>query len=350
MKTILAIDLGKRNSVFCKLDTSSLKIEYSTVKTDPERFHDIFADLDSENSIVLFEVGTQAGWLSDMLRAMQLDFKIANVNHPAWKWTNNQNKSDKTDAHRLAMMYHHGFFPEVYIPEKAVRQKRSLIYYRQKTVNRMTQIKNSIRALLCTVAIDLPIGKSCWTKKHVKEIQQMALAFDKINDPCDLWRGQLQMELTQLGALQECLDSTTKKLDDLNKQKQSVELLETIPGVGPRTAEAIVAIIDDPHRFKSCRQISNYVGFTPRRYQSGTMDRTGRISKRGNPLLRALLVQASWAALRFDWAKEIYLRVCRGSTKRRKIAIIAVARHLLMRCWAMLRDNKPWQYKTQNAA
>ncbi|HEG44299.1 MAG TPA: hypothetical protein ENH94_09645 [Phycisphaerales bacterium] len=64
MKTILAIDLGKRNSVFCKLDTSSLKIEYSTVKTNPERFHDIFADLDSESSIVLFEVGTQAGWLS----------------------------------------------------------------------------------------------------------------------------------------------------------------------------------------------------------------------------------------------------------------------------------------------
>ena len=62
MNTILAIDLGKRKSVFCKLDTSSLKPEYSTVKTTPEKFHDIFADLDSDNSIVLFEVGSQAGW------------------------------------------------------------------------------------------------------------------------------------------------------------------------------------------------------------------------------------------------------------------------------------------------
>ena len=126
MKTILAIDLGKRNSVFCKLDTSSLKIEYSTVRTAPERFHDIFADLDSESSIVLFELGNRAGWLSDMLRAMQLEFKIANVNHSAWKWTNNQNKSDKTDAHRMAMMYHHGFFPEVYIPEKAVSRSLAI--------------------------------------------------------------------------------------------------------------------------------------------------------------------------------------------------------------------------------
>ena len=146
MKTILAIDLGKRNSVFCKLDTSSLKPEYCTVKTDPQKFHDIFIELEIESSIVLFEVGTQAGRLSDMLRAIRLEFKVANVNHSAWKWTNNQNKSDKTDAHRLAMMYHHGFFPEVYIPQKSVRQKRSLIYYRQKIVNRMTQVKNGIRA------------------------------------------------------------------------------------------------------------------------------------------------------------------------------------------------------------
>jgi transposase len=349
MKTILAIDLGKRNSVFCRLNTSSLKPEYFTTKTAPQKFHDIFIELDSESSIVLFEVGTQAGWLSDMLRAMRIEFKVANVNHSAWKWTNNQNKSDKTDAHRLAMMYHHGFFPEVYIPEKPVRQKRSLIYYRQKVVNRMTQVKNSIRALMTTVAIDLPTGKNCWTKKYHKQLEQLAFSFDSIDDPCDLWRGQLHTELQQLYALQTCLDKTTTKLDELNKKKQSIKLLETVPGIGPRTAEAIVAIIDDPNRFKSCRQVSNYAGFTPRRYQSGQMERSGRISKRGNPLLRALLVQASWAALRFNWAKHIYKRVCRGSAKRRKIAIIAVARHLLMRCWAMLRDNKPWQYKMQAA-
>jgi len=347
MKTILAIDLGKRKSVFCKLDTSSLKPEYSTVKTVPEKFHDIFADLDSKNSIVLFEVGTQAGWLSDMLRAMGLDFKVANVNHSAWKWTNNTNKSDKADALRLAMMYQQGFFPEVHIPVKVVRQKRSLIYYRQKIVNRMTSVKNSIRALMTTVAVDLPIGKSCWTKKQIKEIGLLALPLDQVDDPCELWRGQLYMELQQLDVLRNCLDKTDKQLDEIGNTEKQVKLLQTVPGVGPRTSEAIAAVIDVPGRFKSCRQICNYVGFTPRRYQSGTMDRTGRISKRGNPHLRMLLVQASWTALKYDWAKQIYMRVCRGSTKRRKIAIIAVARHMLMRCWAMLRDGKVWQYKAQ---
>ena len=349
MKNILAIDLGKHKSVVCKLDTGSLKPHYSTVKTDPETFHDIFTDLDGNQSMVLFEVGSQAGWLADLLRAMELNFKVANVNHSAWKWANNPNKSDKTDAHRLAMMYHHGFFPEVHIPVKAVRQKRSLIYYRQKIVSRMTQVKNSIRALMTTVAIDLPKGKNCWTQKQIKKIEQMALPLDQIEDPCHFWRGQLHMELEQLNALERCLDKTSKQLDKMGDQEKQVQLLQTVPGVGPRTSEAIVAVIDDPHRFTSCRQVCSYVGFTPRRYQSGTMDRTGRISKRGNPLLRMLLVQASWAALRYDWARQIYVRICRGSAKRRKIAIIAVARHLLMRCWAMLRDNKAWQYKIEPA-
>lgn len=350
MKTILAIDLGKRNSVFCKLDTSSLKPEYSTVKTTPEKFHDIFADLDSGNSIVLFEVGSQAGWLSDMLRAMRLEFKVANVNHPAWKWTSNQNKSDKADALRLAMMYQQGFFPEVYIPVKAVRQKRSLIYYRQKLVTRITGIKNSIRALLTTVAIDLPIGRSCWTIKYIKEIGQLAVPLDEVEDPCEFWRGQLYMELQHLIALQKSLDKTDKQLDEIGNREKQIRLLQTVPGVGPRTSEAIVAVLDDPHRFKSCRQVCNYVGFTPRRYQSGEMDRTGRISKRGNPHLRMLLIQASWTALRYDWARQIYMRVCRGSTKRRNIAIVAVARHMLMRCWAMLRDQKAWKYNIEKAA
>ena len=65
METILAIDLSKRNSVFCRLNSRSLKPEYFTAKTDPQTFHDIFIELDSQSSIVLFEVGTQAGWLSE---------------------------------------------------------------------------------------------------------------------------------------------------------------------------------------------------------------------------------------------------------------------------------------------
>ena len=74
------------------------------------------------------------------------------------------------------------------------------------------------------------------------------------------------------------------------------------------------------------------------------MDRQGRISGQGNRLLRALLVEVSWLGLRYNsWMRETYHRLLRGSPSRKKIAITAVARKLLVRCWAMLRDEQPWR-------
>lgn len=82
---------------------------------------------------------------------------------------------------------------------------------------------------------------------------------------------------------------------------------------------------------------------TPRQYQSGSMNRQGKISGQGNKLLRALLVEVSWLGLRHnDWMRQTYERLLRGSSSRKKIAITAVARKLLVRCWAMLRDGRPW--------
>ena len=73
------------------------------------------------------------------------------------------------------------------------------------------------------------------------------------------------------------------------------------------------------------------------------MDRQGKISGHGNVLLRSLLVEVSWSGIRYNrWMRETYKRVLRGSPSRKKIAITAVARKLLVRCWAMLRDKQIW--------
>jgi hypothetical protein len=75
METIVAMDLGKFKSVVCYLNRSSLTTQYRTVRTCPEVFHDLFAELDAGQTIVLFEVSSQAGWIADMLSLMGLTFK-----------------------------------------------------------------------------------------------------------------------------------------------------------------------------------------------------------------------------------------------------------------------------------
>ena len=148
MCKILAIDLGKFNSAVCIFDRSSLKSKFKTIRTRKQVMHDLFVQYQDQIEIVLFETGSQMGWVADILWALNIPFKVANTNHAAWKWKNNPNKSDRKDAQRLAMMYNSGFFPTVHVPGRAVRQKRSLINYRDDLVKRITKTKNSIRTIL----------------------------------------------------------------------------------------------------------------------------------------------------------------------------------------------------------
>src|SRR5262245_14326557 len=134
-----------------------------------------------------------------------------------------------------------------------------------------------------------------------------------------------------------------RKLTALAEQDERIGLLQTIPGVGRVTAEIIATHLDRPERFTNARQVSSYAGLVPRQYQSGLMDRQGGITRRGSRLLRSALVECAWAMLRYNpWAREHYLRLVRGQKNRKKKAIIAVARKLLVRCWAMLRDHRAW--------
>jgi transposase len=94
------------------------------------------------------------------------------------------------------------------------------------------------------------------------------------------------------------------RLDAIGTADARVRLLDTMPGLGPRTtAEAVVAHLDDPKRFRTGKQVAAYGGLVPRQYQSGEDDRRGRITNRGPAVLRKLLVQCAWAMLRYNrWA------------------------------------------------
>ena len=141
----------------------------------------------------------------------------------------------------------------------------------------------------------------------------------------------------------ELLEQAEARLDALARADAGVRLLETAPGVGPRTAETVVAYLGDAGRFATGKQVSAYGGLVPRQYQSGETDRRGRITRRGPALLRKLLVECAWVMLRYNrWARAVYARLSQGKA-RKKQAIVALARKLLVRCWAMLRDGTPWR-------
>jgi transposase len=155
------------------------------------------------------------------------------------------------------------------------------------------------------------------------------------------------MELDNLEHLQRQIDELDKKLNALGETDERVRRLRTIPGVGPRLSELAVAVIDDPHRFANARQVSAYAGLVPRRYQSGQMDRSGRISKAGCGKLRKLLLEIAWGMLQHNaHGRAVFTRISKGQRTRRKQAAVALGRRVFCWCWAMLRDGTDWREPT----
>jgi transposase len=338
---ILAIDLGKSNSVACDFEVGGNEHTFKKIATRPEPLQDLLDRVRPDR--VVIEISPLAGWVGDQVRAAGIELQVANTNGDAWQWRKVKRKTDRDDALKLAHLSSLNQLSEVYLPPRRIRQWRSLIHYRQTLVARRTATKNRIRAILDREALQLPTGKSGWTAKWVSALCELARSIGECGLD-DLWRGQLSEELDHLERLEMSLKRATKALDQLAETDPQIRQLRTIPGVGPRLAETVVTAIDNPHRFASGKEVAAYAGLTPRQFQSGAMERHGRITGRGSKDLRKLLVEVSWLGLRHNpRMREVYERVRRDSRTRKKIAIVAVARRLLIWCWAMLRDEKDWE-------
>src|SRR5262249_54014284 len=127
-------------------------------------------------------------------------------------------------------------------------------------------------------------------------------------------------------------------------------LLRSIPGVGARTAEAMAAFIDDPRRFRDAKAVGRYFGLTPSQDQSGDRNRLGHITREGAPVVRQLVAEAAWQAIRRSpRVREFFARVQRDDPQRKKIALVATVHYLVRVMWSMLRHGTPWEenHKTQ---
>ena len=345
---ILALDLGKYKTVACDYERETGAHRYKASFTTPAALQQLVREVRPDR--VVIEVCNIAGWVCDLLRGMGIEVQVANTNEDAWRWRKVKKKNDRQDALKAAQLSAVNQIKEVHIPAIEVRQWRALIAFRQQLVRRRGRMKNHIRDLLVSEGQILPRGGKCWTQLGVAQLEAMArpLSAAGMNE---LWRGQLDIELRQLREVQQEVAVAEAKLDAIAALDPRIKLLRTIPGVGPRLAEAIVALLDRPERFQKASEVSAYIGMVPKELDSGETVRRGSITKHGSRLVRSLLVEVAWIGLRHNpWVRETYQRISGGKKSRKKIAIVAVGRRLLVRCWAMLRDGTSWRPPLSTAA
>jgi len=271
---ILALDLGKFNTMCCFFDTKTRKHTFHNAATERSYLETILKK--HKIDLVVMEACGPSGWINDL--AMSHGFKtlVCSTNEDAWKWSNVKRKTDKDDALKLARMASMNELKAVHMPSEAHREFRSLVKYRKTLDGRMNKMKCIIRAWFVNHGIVIDAGDKAWHtgRERINSFRKPLAECE----PNELWKGELDMELTQMDALSVHMDIAVKKLEAIGKTDPRIIRLRTIPGVGPRTAEILVACIDDPHRFANGRQVSAYFGLVPRQYQSGETDRNGRIT------------------------------------------------------------------------
>ena len=229
----------------------------------------------------------------------------------------------------------------MHVPGEDVRAWRRLIEHRRKLVASRTRAKNAMRALLRSQGLQAP--KGLWTRKGMDWLRAVALA-----TPLDELQRDILCE--QIGSLTEMLHRAQTLLDDMGRRHPGVRLLQTIPGVGARTAEAVMAYVDDPHRFSRRKAIGCYFGLIPRQDASATTNRLGHITREGPSVVRYLLIEAAWQGIRRSRRlRAFYDRILRDDPGRRKIALVATAHYLLRTMLAMLHTGEIWRPEPQAA-
>jgi transposase len=261
MSTILGLDLGKFKSLACLYDTDTTAARFATIHTDPAGLRE---SLEAERpGLVVFETCTVAGRVADTCDELGLPYAVANPMHEAWSRREVKRKTDRDDALKLARMAALGELPTVAMPTEAAREYRGLVAHRDRLVGRRTACQSRLRATAQRHGVLLPPGHRARTKEGPELIAAMARPLEGCG-PEELWRGRIGLDLAELRGLMALVERLERRLDALGAGDERVKLLRTIPGVGARTAEVVVAHLGDASRFRSAREVSAYAGLVPR--------------------------------------------------------------------------------------
>lgn len=287
MDQYVGLDVSLKETCVCVVDSEGNRVWQGKCQSNPGDMEEVIRKRAPHAVRIAIETGPLCVWHWHALRQANLPVVCIHARHAKAALMMQLNKTDPNDAYGLAQIVRCGWYREVEVKSMESHRVRLLLTARSRFVSMRTTLYNQVRGLMKTFGVVLAPGKG---GTFVREVES--------NMPCD---PIVQSVIASLMSAWKTITIELKKLDDqIGKIVRDSRLhrnLMTIPGVGVVTAAAYVATIDCPERFSHAKDVGAYLGLTPRRYQSGDVDRTGRVSKCGDAMLRALLFEAAHVVL-----------------------------------------------------
>jgi transposase len=336
MTHYVGLDVSQRLTAICVVDDSGRRLWRGQCASDPEQIKRAVQRHGGEDVRVGIETGPMTPWLVHELRSRGLAVTCLDARHARAALKMQINKTDQNDAEGLAQIMRTGWYRSVHVKSFASHRARALLGARAQLVGMATRLSNHIRGVLKTFGMlpgamrGLPFDRRIETlladRPDVAPIVWPMLA---------AWR-QLRQQIAAFD----------KAVRVLVKSSPTCRHLLGVPGIGVLSVLAFVSMVEDPARFARSRSVGAHLGLTPKQYQSGEIDRSGRISKCGDILARTLMYEAAVVLMTRvkrasglkDWAQAIARRSGAGKAR------IALARKLSVILHSIWRSGEPFRW------
>jgi transposase len=336
------LDVSLEETAVCIIDDTGRIVREARVASEPEALAAFFGTCGMMMERVGLEACSLSAWLQQGLSEEDIPAICIEARQAKAAMGAMPNKTDWNDARGIAQIMRTGWYRAVHVKSAACRSWRALLTARRMVINKRRDVENGLRALLREVGLKVGTPSRKDFAARVRELaaddQVLAILAESLLAVVDVMTGEVER--------------LTKRVLDEVRVEPTCRRLMTVPGVGPLTALAFRATIDQPSRFRRSRDVGAHLGLTPRRYQSGQTDVQGRISRCGDELARTALYEAAhsllirgtkWSSLR-AWGMNVAKR--RGMARAR----VAVARKLAVILHRMWADSSEFRWGKQPVA
>ena len=329
------IDVSLECSSVCVVDASGKIVCEGKVASEPEALSDYFGSLRLPVVRIGLEAGPLSQWLYAAMQQAGLAVELLETRHVRDAFKAMPVKSDRNDARGIAQLMRLGWFRPVHCKSLAAQELRAMLTARKLVQSKLRDIENSLRGILRGFGLKVGHTTARSFAVRIRELVEGQANLETI----------AQALLAVHAVLLREFNGFERRVRIMAREHVKARLLMTTPAVGPIVALTYAGAIDDPARFKSSKQTGAHFGLTPKKYQSGNTDITGRISKIGDAAVRKALYQAAHVMLTkpikgCPQLKSWAMRIARRAGMRK--AKVALARKLAVIMHRMLADHKPF--------
>ena len=338
MDHFAGLDVSVKDTSVCIVDDTGKIVREVKVASEPDALLPVLTNPTYHFKRIGLEAGPLSQWLFSALAEAGLPVICVETRHMRAVLKAQINKTDRNDARGMAQMMRAGLYRPVHVKTLRSQKLRMLLTHRKLLQSKAISIDNDLRGTLRNFGLKVGVVGKVRFEARIKELVENLPDLALLVEPLLVVRRVLR---EQLGILH-------RRLLAIVRDDEVCRRLMTTPGVGPVVALTYRATVDVPARFRKSK--SRGVGLTCAKYQSGESERSGRISRCGDEMMRVMLYEAAQAMLhskRWSWLKAWAMKIARR--RGMKKAIVALARRLAVIMHRIWIDGTEFQW-TREAA